>query len=179
MFGLFKSKESQVKVIDKVWMSTQAKVQACVQMAVISPTTIFIAWFEETRQRFHAALPTSSQVLLARDVTYDAVRDHMVVFLEHHPLSAEEQSVFKRLYLKEAPVLCALDEPFFMKFGGERLTEVMKKIGMKEDEVIGHAMITKSIRRAQEKIASSKYANVSASSMSEWFALNAPNNSRI
>src|SRR5687767_7770481 len=134
MFGLFKSKEHQVKVIDKIWMSTPAKVQACVQMAVVSPTTIFIAWFEETQRLFQSVLPSSSQVLLARDVTYDAVREHMVVFLEHYPLSAEEQSTFKRLYLKEAPVLCALDEPFFMKFGGERLIELMKKMGMKEDE---------------------------------------------
>jgi hypothetical protein len=37
--------------------------------------------------------------------------------------------------LNEVPVLTALDEPFFQIFGGERIINAMKKLGMEEGEV--------------------------------------------
>ena len=172
MFVLFKSKDPQVKVIDKVWISQSGKLNACRQMAQANPSTIFIAWFEETRNEILATLP-ESVVLLAKDASADSVRNKLVVFVEHHPLVDEEQSVYKRLYLKEAPGLSALDEPFFMKFGGERLIDVMKKMGMNEDEVIGHSMITKSIRRAQEKIGKNvRSGRIDAPSQGQWLVAN-------
>jgi len=40
-----------------------------------------------------------------------------------------------------------------MLFGGEGTIDVMKNLGLTEDEVIGHSMVTRSIRNAQDKIA--------------------------
>jgi preprotein translocase subunit SecA len=69
-------------------------------------------------------------------------------------------------------VLSSLDEPLFQKFGGEKMIELMKQLGIKEDEVIGHSMTTKSIHRAQEKIAKHTQGDAGASSQEEWFSIN-------
>ncbi|HEY5919254.1 MAG TPA: hypothetical protein VIU13_17670 [Chryseolinea sp.] len=39
-----------------------------------------------------------------------------------------------------------------MLFGGKGTIDVMKNLGLTEDEVIGHSMVTRSIRNAQDKI---------------------------
>ena len=74
--------------------------------------------------------------------------------------------------LTEVPVLSSLDESFFFRFGGEKLLDIMKNMEMKEDEVIGNPMITKSIHRAQESIAKKVLTEQRANSQREWFTLN-------
>jgi hypothetical protein len=171
MFGLFKKKDPQVKVVDQIWITRAAKLDACRKMYQHNPAIVFIAWFEETQHELQAMLP-SSTVLLARNTSVDAVREKMIVFVEHHLSIAEEQAVFKRLYLKEANVLSGLDEALFMKFNGEKTIELMRRMGTKEDEVISHSMISSSIRRAQQKIAKSTNSNFPATSQAKWFEVN-------
>ena len=49
-------------------------------------------------------------------------------------------------------------------------------MGLTEDEVIGHSMVTKAIRRAQDKIAETRRVGAGtdypATSAKEWLALN-------
>ena len=171
--ALFKSREPEVKVIDKVWMSADAKFNACAAMAHANPNCVFICWFPET----HAALKkflNESNLVLARQAASMSFQDKMLVFAEHHPLSSKESALFKSLNLKEAPVLSSLDEPLFMRFGGERTLELMKKLGMKEDEVVGSNLITKALRNAQQKIEKQVLVEREANSQHEWFALNLP-----
>ena len=174
MFGLFK-KSDGIAVIDKVWMSKQAKWKACSAMLALNPSSLFVAWFEETADELsrYLSLPSDKKtLLLASDLNVDTVQDRMVMFVEHYPLSSVEQDLFKRLDLKEVPVLLSLDEPFFQKFGGEKTIELMKKLGVQEDEVLGHAMIGKSIRNAQEKIAAKVKSEKKAPSQQEWMKVN-------
>lgn len=49
MFGLFKKKDKGVPVTDKIWMNEQAKWQACFELYQQNPQTVFISWFEESR----------------------------------------------------------------------------------------------------------------------------------
>ena len=174
MFGLFK-KSDGINVIDKVWMSKQAKWKACSAMLALNPSALFVAWFEETAEELssYLALPSDNKtLLLAADLTADTIQERMVMFVEHYPLSSVEQDLFKKLNLKEVPVLLSLDEPFFQKFGGEKTIELMKKLGVKEDEVLGNAMIGKSIRNAQEKIAAKVKTEKKAPSQQEWMKVN-------
>lgn len=46
----------------------------------------------------------------------------------------------------------ALEDDLMRRFGSDRIAGVMDKLGYKEDEVIQHSMITKSIERAQQKV---------------------------
>jgi hypothetical protein len=172
MFNLFRGSKPSVKVIDKVWMSKVAKLNACRQMLAVNPSCLFIAWFEETANEFQHALENSDCVLLAQKVDPTVLREKMIVFAEHYPLGKKEEALFLHLNLKEVPVLSSLDEALFMQFGGERTIELMRKLGMNEDEVIGHAMITKAIHNAQAKLEKKVVVEKLASSAKEWFEVN-------
>lgn len=65
-----------------------------------------------------------------------------------------------------------MDEPFFTLFGGERIHELMKKMGTGDDEVIAHRMISKSIQRAQEKITQKVQVEKTSDSAQQWLVIN-------
>ena len=136
MFGLFK-KSGDVKIVDKVWMSKRAKWKACSDMLALNPSSLFVAWLEETAGELSSYLDLPAHqktLLLTSDLTVDTTQNRMVMFVEHYPLPSIEQELFKRLDLKEVPVLLSMDEPFFQKFGDKTIA-LMKKLGVKEDEV--------------------------------------------
>jgi hypothetical protein len=177
MFNLFKSSSSGVKVIDKVWMSKQAKMNACAEMSRLNPDCLFITWFDETFNELQDLVKSNDnkvRVQSARQTTISSIENRMIVFAEHYPLVQVEQALFKALNLREVPVLSSLDEPFFEKFTGERTIDIMKKLGMNENDVIGHSMITRSMRNAQESIAKRVRSDQQASSQKEWFNVNLP-----
>ncbi len=177
MFGplkaLFKNNEPSVKVIDKVWMSAQAKFNACLAMAHANPNCVFVCWFPETYEVLLRSL-AEEQLVLAERAGSGTFDGKMIVFAEHHPLNKKEVSLYKMLNLNEAPVLSSLDEPLFMRFGGDRTIYLMKKLGMREDEVVGSALITKALRNAQRKIEEQVPVERDAHSQLEWFNLNLP-----
>lgn len=152
MFGLFGKSESNIKVIDKVWISAEAKWRACAAMAQVNPNCIFVTWFEDTFAKLKEVLGGERSIFLADHMDATKAVNKMVVFVEHYPLPKPEQNLFASLNLKEVPVVSSLDEPLFMHFGGERTIELMKKLGLQEDEPVGHSMITKSIQNAQAKL---------------------------
>jgi len=175
MFGLFKSKTSGVKVLDKIWMSKAAKLNAAVSMLKANPDCLFVAWFESTAKEFELHLNLnrpSPNLVMASELSYEKALNRMVVFVEHYPLAAVEQSLFLKSGLQEAPVLSALDEPFFQKFGGPNLVDLMRKLDMKEDDIVSHSLVSKSIRRAQDKIAGKVKIDQKAASPEEWFSIN-------
>lgn len=117
------------------------------------------------------AIPEGS-VVLAEDVDLQKIQDRMVVFTEHYPLQKTEEQLFLRLNLKEVPVLSALDEPLFKFFGGERMQELMKQLGMGDNEILGHSMITSAIKNAQRKLAQRVFSEQKTNSQEKWFQLN-------
>lgn len=172
MFGLFGSREKGAKILDKIWMSGDAKMNACRAMMAANPTCLFAVWFDDTVAVFTAALGNDANIVLAPSLSPDRINGKMLVFGEHHPLRRTEQELFSRLGIREVPVLSALDEPLFRHFGGDKTIALMRQLGMKEDEVLGHPLITKSIRNAQDKIASRVRTERPASSQKAWLELN-------
>jgi hypothetical protein len=172
MFNLFKNSDGKVKVIDKVWISSDAKWRACASMAQVNSNCVFVVWFDQTFLKLTEVLGSDDKIVLADRIEAAKAANKMVVFVEHYPLPKPEQTLFASLNLKEVPVVSSLDEPLFMHFGGERTIELMKKLGMQEDEPVGHAMITKSIQNAQSKLEKVVTVEHKASSAQEWFDLN-------
>jgi len=172
MFDLFKKSSKGVKILDKVWLSQRAKWNACEQMVKLDPSMLLVAWFEETFQEITNNPGLSRNAVKADNVSYDKTVGRMVVFAEHYPLASVEENVFVKLQLKEVPVLSSLEEPFFMQFGGQGTIDMIKKLTSNEDEIIGHSLVTKSIRRAQESIAAKSGTDYPATSSKEWFTLN-------
>lgn len=95
-----------------------------------------------------------------------------VIISEHHPSYQQEQVLLGHLTtllpMASTTVFTALDEPFMQLFGGDRIITLMERIGVKENEALEHAMINKSIDRAQQKIDKKIAQNIQANSQQEW-----------
>ncbi|MEP2669352.1 MAG: hypothetical protein ABJH04_10180 [Cyclobacteriaceae bacterium] len=173
MFGFFTNKSPEVAISDQVWMSQQSKWKACLKMTEANNQCVFVAWFSNTIEEltaFLAAYNVEASIVLASDITSS---DHeLLIFVEHYPLAEVEQALFLKLNLNKVPVLSSLDEPLFSMFGGEKTIQLMQKLGMKEDEIVSHPMITKSIRSAQQKIAKKVAVEIKAPSQKDWLKKN-------
>jgi hypothetical protein len=176
MFNLFKNKENPVKVIDRIWMTKEAKWNGVVDLWKKDPEMVIIAWFNSTFHHLEALLAKETTsplfLFLAGDAHSSALSGKKIIFAEHHPLRNKEQELFKQLQLREAIVHSALDEPLFKHFGGEKIIQMMMKLGMKEDSMIEHKMISNAIENAQEKIGNKVLTELTASSQQEWIDRN-------
>ena len=175
MFGLFGKKEKGIATNDQVWLSQKAKLQAAQKMIEANSSCLLVFWFEYSLNEFLVLSHVSSestQVVLAESLSQESIAGKLIIFGEHHPLRKKEQVLFQKLQLNQVPVLVSLEEPFIHYFGGERTIELMRKMGVQENEVIAHAMITRSIENAQRKIEEEVLAERKASSAKEWFQLN-------
>ena len=52
----------------------------------------------------------------------------------------------------------SLEDNLMRLFGSDRMTKIMDRLGIDDDEVIQHSMITKSIERAQKKVEENNFA---------------------
>jgi hypothetical protein len=176
MFNLFKKKEGSVKVIDKVWMTQQAKWNGILELWKKDPSITIIAWFDSTAKHLETLFATETtsppSIFSARTVPGSHVMSKKIVFAEHHPIRKKEQDVFSQWHLNEALIYSALDEPLFKHFGGDKIIQMMKQLGMKEDSMIEHKMVSKAIENAQEKIEKKVIAEQDASSPQKWIERN-------
>jgi len=178
MFGSLKKKKAGTEVIDKIWMTREAKWKGCIKELKSDPEIIFIAWFDETLQQLEEMLvkenlPTTN-IIVARQVNSQILKNKKIVFVEHYPLSSKEQSFFDQFNITNVQIFSSLDEPLFKQFGSEKIVELMKQLGMKETESLEHKMISNAIKRAQDKIESKISFDQSARSQAEWFSKNLP-----
>ena len=170
MFGLFGKKKERLIVHDKVWITDKAKFKACIDFKKSNPEVILVVWFEETRnnlQLYFRENHSEEKIILADRLSL-IHQDQDFVFVEHHPLQAEEQKIATKFGKKEITVFSSLGEPIFELFGGDRMVDLLRKMGAKEDEALENDMISKSIIKAQEKIAEKGTQNTSAKSQGEW-----------
>lgn len=173
MFGLFKKKEPTINVINKVWMSENAKWNGCLQLLKVNPNIQFVAWFDETYQKLNAFLEKNHyqhKVIMYRQAI--SSQSNHYVFAEHYPLYSKEEELYKQLAMRTAIVLSSLDEPLFQQFGSNNIVSLLEKMGINADEVIEHSMISSSIKRAQEKIAAQVLVDNTASNQADWLQRN-------
>jgi hypothetical protein len=176
--NLFKRKSQGTKITDKIWMTQDGKWKAIIELAKTNPAAFFIAWFDETRQYLEdlfnkEGLPVQN-ILSVRGCSGRQLQNNPVVFAEHYPLRSKEQSLFTGLKLADAVIFSALDEPLFNHFGGEKIVQLMKQMGMKETESIENSMLSNAIRSAQEKIEKKLVIEQTARSQSDWLEKNFP-----
>lgn len=179
LFNLFGKKEDSADnhiFIDKAYISTTAKMNACAEFVRKEPDCLLICWFADTAVKFKEFF---RQQGLDEDLVIEThflhaskLQNKTLVFVEHYPLHAKEIELIKNWDAKNIIVFSALDEPLFKHFGSDKLIPVMKMMGMKENEVIEHNMVTKSIIKGQEKIAQQVSLEQSAASQEEWMRKN-------
>lgn len=179
LFNLFGKKEDDGGnhvFTDRAYVSTAAKMQACADLARNEPNHLFICWFADTATKFKQFFMQQgldeSLVIEARQLHVSKLLDKIPVFAEHYPLHQKEVDLIKNWQTEKITVYSALDEPLFKYFGSDKIIPIMKMLGMKEEEVIEHNMVTKSIMNGQEKIARQVTLEQSATSQQEWMRKN-------
>lgn len=179
LFNLFGKKDDNAGnhlFADKAYVSTTAKMKACADSATKDPGLIFICWFADTAAKFREFFKQQgldeSRITDVHHVHASKLVNKTPVFVEHYPLHEKEMDLVKNWGAKNIIVYSSLDEPLFKHFGSEKLIPLMKMLGMKEEEVIEHNMVSKSIIKGQEKIAEQVSIEQSAGSQEEWMRKN-------
>ena len=179
LFNLFGKKDDEADnhvFIDRAYVSTAAKMKACAELAKKDASHVFICWFADTVTKFKEFFRQQgldeSLVTETHSLHASKLLNKIPVFVEHYPLHTKELDLIKNWNTKNIVVYSALDEPLFRHFGSDKLIPLMKMLGMKEDEVIEHAMVTKSIIKGQEKIGQQVTLEQSAASQEEWMRKN-------
>ena len=178
-FNLFGKKEKDQPrgvFTDKTYMSTAAKMNACAELAKFDPSTVFITWFPDTTRKFKTLFDqqgiSESRIMEARQMHSALLNGKTAVFAEHYPLHNKEVELIKNWTQEHFTVFSAMDEPLFKHFGSEKMLPLMKMLGMKEEESIEHAMVSKSIIKGQDKLAAQVDVELTANSQAEWMERN-------
>lgn len=101
-----------------------------------------------------------------------------IVLAERYPVEKKEAELIQSLrqggIQNKVTGYCALDDLMMLRFGGEGVMDLMRKMGMSETECIQHSMITASIRNAQKKNSKKITYEQQAKSPDDWYRLNFP-----
>ena len=93
--------------------------------------------------------------------------DHPIVSVGRS--GKENKTVSAILGLKEAIFVISLDDPLLWMFNSDKIKKVMISMNHKEDEVIEHKMITKSIERALKKLDKEGLPEDCTNELRDWY----------
>jgi len=204
MFGLFK-KKAALKYQDKIWLKKESKYKYLFGLSEAGQRKLIIACFDQTLEEIKFILEKSMVDFSHADSITSASSDPQIILIsannflrpgssvshltshfveiiifEHHPVSDKDEALLNKI--KETfginiPVsfLVSMDDSLMQQFGADRIKTLMVRMGMQDDEMMSHSMISKSIKRAQDKIKSTVKNELPASSQKEWFEKNAIN----
>lgn len=103
-----------------------------------------------------------------------------VLIAELYPMAGKDhtlQSTIHQYYPGTKVIFfTSTDGPLMRAFGGEKIHNLMTTLGLNENERIEHAMVSRSIANAQEKIKNKVPFEKPASSKQEWMDINLPPN---
>jgi len=182
LFNLFGKKDDEAPesiFTDKTYMTTAAKINACIALAKAQPDTLFICWFTNTLKTFKAAFTQYGldelKVIDVKQIHSGMLQNKTPVFTEHYPLHDKETELVAHWPTQKIVVFSAMDEPLFKHLGSDKMLPLMKLLGMKEEEAIEHSLVTKSIIKGQAKIAAAVTLEQPANSQEEWLERNFKN----
>ena len=173
MFSL-SGKKSGADTTDKVWMDTDAMYRGFDTWLNGHPNGLIVSWFIDDLQKIQSVLSDAnkSKIVLSNNVTNTDVDTKQLIFAGHYPLSSVEDAFAEKMGLKKVVVHSSLKSPLFKHFGGDKIIEVAKGMGMKEDEAIEHFLVSSAITKTQGKIADKVSSEMVANSEEDWMRLN-------
>lgn len=101
----------------------------------------------------------------------------MLLICNHHPLVSADQRILRCAHALQIPkvtFLTSLDHPLFQYFSGRKIQDLLRLLGMREDEAIEHPHVDRQVSRAQGRIARQVREPLPAESAEEWFEVNLP-----
>ena len=92
--------------------------------------------------------------------------------IEHYPIPTRDEKVLSyaasRSDISGLTSYVALTEPWISKIMGARVIELLDKMGLNENEVIEHPLVSSSLRKAQIEIAKRMRRDFPYDSVEEW-----------
>ncbi len=195
LFDWLTGKKARVEAEDRIWLTQQARSAAIrkeVAQAVADPAgpyaIMVVAHFKNCLEQLHAEIAGFDQdrLLLTladslggrtpTDFPVDESRNILIIVGERHPLPSHDEAVLD--FARSLPCRCrlvyhiSLEDAFMKRFGGDWMKDTLRRMGMKEDEVVGSRMVSRRIRLAQRKIARVSAVDPVADSAEEWFERN-------
>jgi hypothetical protein len=130
----------------------------------------------EVENKINMVQADSFRTQYYRDRLSLGTREVIILFAEHYPLYKTENDLLKSLDSLGKHVSCffymSFDEPILTRFGAAKVVEMMKSLGMKEDEMISSPLITAAMVNVQKKIESKVNFEIRAFSLEDWFDKN-------
>ena len=101
-----------------------------------------------------------------------------IIVAEHYPLRSRDEQLIDAAdgIACEAQLTfhLSLDDPLLLNFGVQSVQDFGRRLGIDEETFLSNAMITRSIKQAQEKIEKQLPRDLPAVSIEDWFKHNLP-----
>lgn len=190
-------KRTNVEVVpDHIWMTTDAKFAGLAKEAeersksetvailLVAHFSDVLARLEELANRRTWRVPVQAVAAsnlntdLAASLKLDESAVIDIIVGERHPLPSVDDGL--EAFADHLPCRCrfshhlSLDDAVMKIFGGDWVKNLLKQLGMKEDEAIESPMVSRRIRQAQQKIEGRAYGNFDADSAAHWLQKNCP-----
>lgn len=192
--------EKKVEVgAHRIWLTKRAKFAAiqtevAAALADANPpdAVLLVAHFDDTLDelRLLAAsagldeervLVTRSDALAGRTAQRgpDESGRILIVVAERHPRASRDDALLE--FAQNLSCRCrfvqhaSMEDPLLKTFAGAWVQNVLRGLGMKENEAIESRMVSRRIRAAQKKIESQAVGDGPARSAEEWMERNCPN----
>ena len=163
-------------VTDRVWLSMGAMQAGIGQWLRDNSNGMAAVWFRQDMEALRKTLPEdlAARVVATDSLTTESLQGKQLLVVGHYPLQSTEATFAEQLGLKKLLIFSALDSPLFKRFGGDKIIEVARGMGMKEQEGIEHFLVSSSIKKTQGKISDTVSNEMQATSEEEWMHLNLP-----
>jgi hypothetical protein len=180
---------------ERIWMTTDAKFAGLAREVAErsnseSVAILLVAHFPDvlTRLTELAAKPATVPVMavlasdlstkIATSLNLDESAAIDIIVGERHPLPSVDERLEQ--FASELPCRCrfahhlSLEDPVIKLFAGEWVQNMLRQLGMKEDEVIESQMVSRRIKRAQQQIEGRAFGSSEAESAERWLEKNCP-----
>ena len=196
-FGLIGNKNKKLKTLSRIGLTRQGAFLDILKVVSPAKKPVYIFYFFEESKDYLKSLLTTEYFSFKDISSEPATSDSDVYFinarnfnphaykftsvkllycLDHFPLASVHLKFIQSLEEMSSPaeliIYGGLDEPILQKFGGEKIQQLMQRMGIGESEMIEHEMISAAIANAQKKIEEKVKVESKANNALEWFRLN-------
>jgi len=191
---LFGGNKSNVECLpDRIWLTEQARekgIAAGLQREAESPPAglLLVAHFPDTLKRLNelqTTIDADFDLRLASELTSDLTsllafddRQYVIQVAERHPLRSHDDRIIQ--FAKDVPCKCkvafhmSLEDPLLKVFVSPSIEQMLRTLGMDENEAIESNMVNRRIAAVQKKLAASVFGDTEADNAHDWLKTNMP-----
>lgn len=190
---LFGRKTTVETLNDRIWLTDAARWKGLREelheQATVCSGVLLVAQFPESRDALVSLrdeVDGYCEVRLASELSSDVAsywpvdeaRPAFVLVAERHPLRSHDDCIVE--FAGDLPCKAqvafhlSLEDALLKVFIGQQIEELLRRMGMDENESIDSNMVSRRIAAAQKKIASQAFGDSDAPSAADWLAANVP-----